>query len=76
MTKMAPRIANIVIVPVREDLAFGSLYEIRSNADEIFANCATVADVEIIQEITATRIKSSGPVLTSVLNYNTGISSR
>jgi len=76
MTKMAPRIANIVIVPVREDLAFGSLYEIRSNADEIFANCATVSDVEIIQEITATRIKSSGPVLTSVLNYNTGISSR
>jgi hypothetical protein len=76
MTKMAPRIANIVIVPVREDLAFGSLYEIRSNADEIFANCATVSDVEIIQEITATKIRSAGPVLTAVLNYNTGISSR
>jgi len=76
MTKLTPKISNIVIVPKRADLAFGSLYEIKSNTDEIFANCATVNDIEIIQEITATKIKSLGPVLTALTNYNTGISSR
>ena len=76
MNKMTPRISNLVIVPKREDLAFGSLYEIRSNSDEVFANACTVDDIEIITEITANKIKSVGPVLTSVIENQTGISSR
>jgi hypothetical protein len=76
MNKMTPRVSNIVIVPKREDLSFGSLYEIRSNSDEIFANACTVDDIEIITEITASKIKALGPVLTSIIDNNTGISSR
>jgi hypothetical protein len=76
MMKMAPRISNIVIVPKREDLAFGSLQEIKSNADEIFSSSCTVDDIEIIQEITATKIKSLGPVLTAVIENSFGITSR
>ena len=74
MNKVAPNISNIVIVPKDQNLSFGSLYEIKSNADEIFISSATVNDVEIISEITASRIRASGTVLTS-LNNNTGIQS-
>jgi hypothetical protein len=74
MNKVAPNISNIVIVPKDQNLSFGSLYEIKSNADEIFISSATVNDVEIISEITATRIRASGSVSTS-LNNNNGIQS-
>lgn len=76
MNKLSPRISNLVIVPKRDDLSFGSLYEIKSNSDEIFANACTVDDIEIISEITANKIKSVGPVLTSLIETQTGISSR
>jgi hypothetical protein len=74
MNKVAPNISNIVIVRKDQNLSFGSLYEIKSNADEIFISSATVNDVEIISEITATRIRASGSVSTS-LNNNNGIQS-
>ena len=74
MNKVAPNISNIVIVPKDQNLSFGSLYEIKSNADEIFISSATVNDVEIISEITATRIRASGSVSTT-LNNNNGIQS-
>jgi len=74
MNKVAPNISNIVIVPKDQNLSFGSLYEIKSNADEIFISSATVNDVEIISEITASRLRTNGTVLTS-LNNNTGIQS-
>lgn len=69
--KMSPMIKNIVIVPKQQNLSFGSLYEIKSNSDEIFANSATVDDIELISEITATRIKASGTVLTSTTGTGT-----
>jgi len=65
MNKLSPNLANIVLVPKQEGLSFGSLYEIKSNSDEIFVSSATVDDVEIISEITASRIRASGTVLTS-----------
>jgi hypothetical protein len=76
MMKLAPRISNIVIVPKKDDLVFGSLQEIKSNADEIFSSSCTVDDIEIIQEITSMKIKSSGPVITSPLENSFGIISR
>ena len=75
MTKLSPNISNIVIVPKHENLSFGSLYEIKSNADEIFASSATVDDVEIITEITAARIKAGGTVVTNTTASSGGIAS-
>jgi hypothetical protein len=74
MNRVSPYLSNLIIVPKQSDLAFGSLYEIKSNADEIFVSSASVSDVEIITEITASRIRASGTVLTSTTN-NTGIQS-
>jgi hypothetical protein len=74
MNRVAPNISNIVIVPKDPSLSFGSLYEIKSNSDEIFISSATVNDIEIISEITASRIRANGTV-TTTLNNNTGIQS-
>jgi hypothetical protein len=74
MNRVSPYLSNLIIVPKQSDLAFGSLYEIKSNADEIFVSSASVSDVEIITEITASRIRASGTVLTSTTS-NTGIQS-
>lgn len=76
MSKMSPKIANIALVPRDPTLAFGSLYEIQSNADEIFASTVSVDDIEIISEITAARLNTNGTVLTTTGNSNTGIVSQ
>ncbi len=73
MTKMSPKIANIVLVPKNQNLAFGSLYEIKSNPDEIFASSISVDNIEIISEITAARLNSSGTILTSSAASSSGI---
>jgi hypothetical protein len=73
MSQMSPKIANIVLVPRDQNLAFGSLYEIKSNPDEIFASSATVDNIEIISEITAARLNSTGYILTSTSGNQTGI---
>jgi hypothetical protein len=65
MQQLSPNIVNIIIVPKKQDLVFGSLFEISSNSDEIFVSSATVDDVEIISEITAAKINTTGQVLTS-----------
>jgi len=76
MNQLAPNISSIVIVPNEDTQAFGSLYEIKSESDEIFISGATVADVDIIDSITATRLKATGNVVTaSTETANTGIQS-
>jgi hypothetical protein len=62
-------------VPNQITQGFGSLFEIRSEVDEIFINSATVANIEIIDQITATRLNASGNVVTSSETANTGITS-
>jgi hypothetical protein len=74
MNKLSPNLSNIIIVPKDQSLNFGSLFEIKSNADEIFVSSASVNDVEIISEITASRIRAAGPVLIAS-NNNNGIQS-
>jgi hypothetical protein len=74
MNKLSPNVSNIVIVPKDRTLSFGSLYEIKSNADEIFISSASVNDIEIISEITALRIRADGRVA-APLNNNNGIQS-
>jgi hypothetical protein len=74
--KMSPKLQSVVIVPRKGTQAFGSLFEIKSESDEIFVSGATVADIEIIDEITATELQASGDVITSVTTAVTsGISS-
>jgi hypothetical protein len=73
--QLSPNVVNMVIVPKQQNLAFGSLFEITSNADELLVSSATVADIDIISEITAARINSSGTVLSSVPTNNNDITS-
>jgi hypothetical protein len=66
MNRLAPNLANFLIVPKQSDLTFGSLFEIKSEKDQIFINGATVDDIEIISAVTASRIKSNGAISYSI----------
>jgi hypothetical protein len=75
MKELSPDLSSIIIVPRASTSAFGSLYEVKSEADEIFISSATVDDVEVISAITAERIRSSGAIVTASSVTNTGIQS-
>jgi hypothetical protein len=62
MKELSPNIVNFVIVPKQDSLKFGSLFEIRSEKDQIFINGSSIDDIEIISAITATKINSSGAI--------------
>lgn len=72
---LAPDLVTFVIVPVQQTQSFGSLYEIKAESDEIFVSGATVENVEIIDTITANRLRASGEVITSSTTENTLIQS-
>jgi len=73
--QLAPDIVSVVIVPTAANQVFGSLFEIKSENDEIFVSAATVDDVEIIDAITASRLQANGEVVTSDPSLNTGVQS-
>ena len=75
INELSPDLASIVLVPVQETQSFGSLYEIKAENDEIFVSAATVNDVEIIDAITATRLKATGEVVTATNTQNVDIQS-
>lgn len=75
MTQLAPDLSTFIIVPVQESQGFGSLYEIKAEADEIFISGANVNDVQIIDAVTASRLKASGEVITQGRTLNVGIQS-
>jgi len=75
MNQLAPKVVTFVIVPVQEDQTYGSLQEIKSESDEIFISGATVQDIEMIDAITAGRLKASGALTTGIENSTTGIQS-
>jgi hypothetical protein len=75
MNQVSPDLVSVVIVPVQTNQTFGSMFEIRSEADEVFVSGATVDDVEIIDAITATKLQAGGKVLTASVDPNTGIQS-
>ena len=76
MKEMAPDIVTFLIVPQDATQTFGSLFEIKSESDEIFISGATVNDLEIIDAITANQLVASGKVVTSGSSTNTGITSK
>jgi hypothetical protein len=59
ITQNSPDISNMVIVPNQTSQAFGSLLEIQCRPDEIFVSSATVDNIEIINNITATELNLS-----------------
>jgi hypothetical protein len=75
MNRLTPNLVSVIIVPKQADLAFGSLFEIKSAPDEIFISAATVSDVEIIDEITETKLQASGKIITSTSVKTIGVSS-
>jgi hypothetical protein len=76
MNQLSPKLVSFLIVPRQTTQSFGSLFEIKSEPDEIFVSAATVGDVETIDEITATQIQASGNVISSVATTASGIVSR
>ena len=52
-------ISTVVLVPQDPLKSFGDLYEIRSQADEIFVNAATVNDVEVIDALTSSELRTA-----------------
>ena len=66
MNTLSPKLLSIIIVPRQGNQSFGSLFEIKSELEEIFISGAKVSDIEIIDELTATELQASGDVITSV----------
>jgi hypothetical protein len=62
---MTPDITNFVIVPKQQN-AFGSLYEIKCQSNEIFVSGATIFDINIIDSVTSSELKSVGTVINTV----------
>jgi hypothetical protein len=52
-------ISSVVLVPLNRQKTFGDLYEIRSAPDEIFANGATIDNVEVIDALTSSNLRTS-----------------
>ena len=72
MNRLAPLLTTFLIVPVNNDQVYGSLQQITAAPNEIFISGAKVSDIEIIDAITAARIKAQGYIITSsTLDVNT-----
>jgi hypothetical protein len=52
-------ISTVVLVPTDPLKSFGDLYEIRSQANEIFVNAATVNDIEVIDALTSSQLRTA-----------------
>jgi hypothetical protein len=52
-------ISSVVLVPLNQQKYFGDLYEIRSAPNEIFANAATIANIDVIDALTSTNLRTA-----------------
>ena len=75
MQQLAPDLVTFVVVPNQSTQSFGSLFEVKSESDEIFISGATVDDIDIIDAVTASRLKATGTVITATDSLNVGIQS-
>lgn len=64
MNKLTPDITNFVIVP-KGNSSFGSFYEVACQSDELFVSGAAISDIEVIESITASQLKSESVIVTS-----------
>ena len=70
LSQLSPKLVSFLMVPKQETQSFGSLFQIKSEPDEILISGATVNDIEIIDEITAASLQASGEVIQSSDNTN------
>ena len=75
MNSLSPELVSIVIVPNQPDQVFGSLFQIKSEPNEIFISGATVSDIEVIDQITSSKLQASGNVISSVDTNIIGVQS-
>lgn len=54
---LAPDVQTVVIVPKNSNQAFGRLFQVRSEPDELFISAASVDDIEIINSLTDEDLK-------------------
>jgi len=52
-------ISSVVLVPLDSQKYFGDLYEIRSAPNEIFVNGATINNIEVIEALTSTNLRTA-----------------
>jgi hypothetical protein len=52
-------ISSVVLVPLNPQKYFGDLYEIRSEPNQIFVNAANVNNVEVIEALTSSNIRTA-----------------
>ena len=52
-------ISSVVLVPLNSQKYFGDLYEIRSEPNEIFANGATINNIEVIEALTSNNLRTA-----------------
>ena len=52
-------VSSVVLVPLSPQKSFGDLYEIRSAPNQIFVNAATVADIQVIEALTSTNLRTA-----------------
>ena len=52
-------ISSVVLVPLNPQKSFGDLYEIRSTPSQIFVNAATVNNIEVIEALTSTNLRTA-----------------
>jgi hypothetical protein len=60
--QMGSIISSVVLVPLDPLKSFGDLYEIRSAPNEIFVSAVTVSDVEVIDALTQSNLRSQTEV--------------
>ena len=59
MYQVSPYVSSVLIVPKQSNLNFGNLFEIPCDSNKIFISSASINDIEIINGITSTNIKTS-----------------
>jgi len=52
-------ISSVVLVPLDQQKSFGDLYEIRSQPSEIFANAATIDNIDVIEALTSSNLRTA-----------------
>jgi hypothetical protein len=52
-------ISSVVLVPLNQQKSFGDLYEIRSQPNEIFANGAVIDNIDVIEALTSTNLRTA-----------------
>ena len=57
--EMGGVVSSVVLVPLNPQKSFGDLYEIRSAPNQIFVNAANVNNVEVIEALTSTNIRTA-----------------